>query len=47
MDFKKGELEIGIVGGPHADGKEGTDASFRSLTEEEIDARLQAIAEKD
>ncbi|KAK5161433.1 Proteasome subunit YC7alpha/Y8 (protease yscE subunit 7) [Recurvomyces mirabilis] len=47
VDFKKGELEIGIVGGPKADGKEGTDTSFRSLTEEEIDARLQAIAEKD
>jgi len=47
VDFKKGELEIGIVGGPRADGQEGTDAAFRSLTEEEIDERLQAIAEKD
>jgi len=47
VDFKKGELEIGIVGGPRVDGKEGTDSSFRSLTEEEIDDRLQAIAEKD
>jgi 20S proteasome subunit alpha 1 len=47
VDFKKGELEIGIVGGPRADGKEGTDASFRSLTEEEIDERLQSIADKD
>lgn len=47
MDFKKGEIEIGIVGGPRADGKEGTDPSFRTLTEEEIDDRLQAIAEKD
>lgn len=47
VDFKKGELEIGIVGGPRADGKEGTEPGFRSLTEEEIDERLQAIAEKD
>jgi 20S proteasome subunit alpha 1 len=47
VDFKKGELEIGIVGGPRADGKEGVDNNFRSLTEEEIDERLQAIAEKD
>lgn len=47
VDFKKGELEIGIVGGPRADGKEGTDPKFRVLTEEEIDERLQAIAEKD
>jgi 20S proteasome subunit alpha 1 len=47
VDFKKGELEIGIVGGPRTDGKEGTDADFRALTEDEIDERLQAIAEKD
>ncbi|KAJ8123065.1 hypothetical protein ONZ43_g894 [Nemania bipapillata] len=47
MDFKKGEIEIGIVGGPRTDGKEGTDPSFRTLTEDEIDDRLQAIAEKD
>jgi len=47
VDFKKGELEIGIVGGPRADGKEGTESGFRALTEEEIDERLQAIAEKD
>jgi 20S proteasome subunit alpha 1 len=47
VDFKKGELEIGIVGGPRADGKEGTDPGFRALTEDEIDERLQAIAEKD
>ncbi|KAK1070862.1 Proteasome subunit YC7alpha/Y8 (protease yscE subunit 7) [Friedmanniomyces endolithicus] len=47
VDFKKGELEIGIVGGPNADGSEGTDPCFRALTEEEIDERLQAIAEKD
>ena len=47
MDFKKTEIEIGIVGGLRADGKEGTDPGFRKLTEEEIDERLQAIAEKD
>jgi 20S proteasome subunit alpha 1 len=47
VDFKKGELEIGIVGGPRTDGKEGTDSTFRALTEEEIDERLNAIAEKD
>ncbi|PCH08273.1 Proteasome A-type subunit [Penicillium occitanis (nom. inval.)] len=47
VDFKKNELEIGIVGGPRLDGEEGTDVSFRALTEEEIDERLQAIAEKD
>jgi 20S proteasome subunit alpha 1 len=47
VDFKKGELEVGIVGGPKADGKEGTDPGFRALTEEEIEERLQAIADKD
>ena len=47
VDFKKNEIEIGIVGGPRTDGKEGTDTQFRALTEEEIDERLQAIAEKD
>jgi 20S proteasome subunit alpha 1 len=47
VDFKKGELEIGIVGGPRADGQDGTDPSFRALTEDEIDDRLQAIAERD
>ena len=47
VDFKKGELEIGIVGGPRADGKEGADSEFRVLTEDEIDERLQAIADKD
>lgn len=47
VDFKKGELEIGIVGGPRKDGKKGTEKAFRPLTEEEIDERLQAIAEKD
>ncbi|KAL0259501.1 Proteasome subunit YC7alpha/Y8 (protease yscE subunit 7) [Diplodia seriata] len=47
VDFKKGELEIGIVGGPRADGQPGTDAEFRVLNEDEIDERLQAIADKD
>ncbi|KAM7187363.1 putative proteasome subunit alpha type 6 protein [Rhypophila sp. PSN 637] len=47
MDFKKTEVEIGIVGGPYADGREGTNPGFRTLTEDEIDERLQAIAEKD
>ena len=47
VDFKKGELEVGIVGGPSVDGKEGTQAEFRALTEEEIDDRLQAISERD
>jgi len=47
VDFKKSELEVGIVGGPRSDGKEGSDPSFKALTEEEIDERLQAIAEKD
>ncbi|KAE9965508.1 hypothetical protein BLS_007607 [Venturia inaequalis] len=48
VDFKKGEVEIGIVGGPKPDGKDGeTTRDFRALTEEEIDERLQAIADKD
>jgi 20S proteasome subunit alpha 1 len=47
VDFKKSELEVGIVGGPRFDGKEGSDPGFRAMTEEEIDERLQAIAEKD
>jgi 20S proteasome subunit alpha 1 len=47
MDFKKTEIEIGIVGGPAVAGGEETSAEFRTLTEEEIDERLQAIAEKD
>lgn len=47
VDFKKGELEVGIVGGPRADGKEGTETGFRALAEEEIEERLQAISEKD
>lgn len=47
VDFKKSEIEVGIVGGPRADGKEGTQTEFRALTENEIDERLQAISEKD
>lgn len=47
VDFKKGELEIGIVGGPRADGQAGSDPEFRVLSEDEIDERLQAIADKD
>ena len=47
VDFKKGELEIGIVGGPQADGTQGSDTEFRLLTEDEIEERLQAIAERD
>ena len=46
VDFKKGELEVGIVGGPAAAG-EGTESGFRTLTEDQIDERLQAISEKD
>lgn len=47
VDFKKGELEVGIVGGPRADGRDGPDPTFRALTEDEIEERLQAISEKD
>ncbi len=47
VDFKKGELEVGIVGGPNVGGKEGSDPGFRAFTEDEIEERLQAISEKD
>jgi 20S proteasome subunit alpha 1 len=47
VDFKKNELEIGIVGGPREDNDEETQAEFRTLTEDEIDERLQSIADKD
>jgi len=40
VDFKSGEVEVGVVG---ADGKPG----FRKLTQEEIEERLQSIADKD
>lgn len=52
VDFKKGELEVGLVGGndDEGEGEAGAGAGvngFRQLTEEEIDARLQSIADKD
>lgn len=47
VDFKKGELEVGIVGGPKAGDPKVTDPLFRALTEDEIEERLQAISEKD
>jgi len=40
VDFKSGEVEVGVVG---ADGKPG----FRKLSADEIDERLQSIADKD
>jgi hypothetical protein len=54
MDFKSNELEIGIVEAPsHAPEKvvEGENpptqtGMFRTLTVEEIDERLQSIADK-
>ena len=45
VDFKKNELEIGIVGAPDKSGK--PNPMFKTLTEDEIDERLQAIADKD
>ena len=47
VDFKKTEIEVGVVGAPKPGEKEGSDTSFRTLTEDEIDERLQAISEKD
>ena len=47
MDFKKGELEVGIVGGPDPRKPGSLSTDFRALTEDEIDERLQSIAEKD
>lgn len=47
VDFKKNELEVGVVGAPPRGKKAGSDPSFRTLTEDEIDERLQAISEKD
>ncbi|MCJ1450770.1 Proteasome subunit YC7alpha/Y8 (protease yscE subunit 7) [Mycoblastus sanguinarius] len=47
VDFKKGELEVGIVGGPEPGNKKGLETAFRALTEDEIEERLQAISEKD
>ncbi|KAL9098353.1 MAG: hypothetical protein Q9163_005975 [Psora crenata] len=48
VDFKKGELEVGIVGAPKPGDKEATgQTQFRVLTEDEIEERLQSISEKD
>ena len=47
VDFKKGELEVGVVGASKAGEKDSPDPAFRVLSEEEIDERLQAISEKD
>ena len=47
VDFKKNEIEIGLVGAPKEGEPEGSEPTFRQLTEEEIDERLQAISEKD
>ena len=48
VDFKKGELEIGVVGALKPGEKEGSEPpGFRVLTEDEIDERLQSISEKD
>lgn len=47
VDFKKGEIEVGIVGAPKPGKGEGSDPAFRALTEDEIEERLQAISEKD
>ncbi|KAL9125526.1 MAG: hypothetical protein Q9217_005283 [Psora testacea] len=48
VDFKKGELEVGIVGASKPGEKKGSDPTqFRVLTENEIEERLQSISEKD
>ena len=47
VDFKKNEIEVGVVGAPRLGEKEGADPNFRTLSEDEIDERLQAISEKD
>lgn len=52
VDFKRGELEVGIVGGEDEEsetgsGKSKTRGLFRALSEEEIEERLNAISEKD
>jgi len=54
VDFKSNELEIGIVEKPVFDDKEMVKGEnppsqtgfFRTLTMEEIDERLQSIADK-
>jgi len=48
QDFKSTEIEIGVVGAPLDDKPDNQpQARFRKLTVEEIDKRLQSIAEKD
>ena len=48
VDFKKGELEVGIVGAPKPENKGGSESTkFRVLTEDEIEERLQSMSEKD
>lgn len=57
VDFKKNELEVGIVGGPrvgsdekeggNGTGEEAVESAFRALTEDQIEERLQSIADKD
>ena len=47
VDFKKGELEVGIVGGPKPGRTGDRETAFRALSEDEIEERLQAISEKD
>lgn len=52
VDLKSSEIEIGIVGLPVRDsdkmiGVGDQQRQFRKLTEDEIDERLQAIAERD
>jgi hypothetical protein len=53
VDFKANELEIGIVEKPEFSDKEmdlenppSQTGAFRTLTVEEIDERLQSIADK-
>lgn len=45
VDLKKNEVEIGIVGAPDKSGNPSS--AFRTMTEDEIDERLQSIADKD
>ncbi|KAG8529444.1 uncharacterized protein KY384_006081 [Bacidia gigantensis] len=48
VDFKKTELEVGVVGASKPGAEDSLDPNqFRILSEEEIDERLQSIAEKD
>lgn len=47
VDLRKNELEIGFVKAPGPDAVPGEGAEFRKLTEDEIDERLQAIADRD